>query len=164
MTNPKDIILSQFSTSEFLMTKMTEDLDDKEFFAPSVPGANHAAWIVGHMAVSEDSMIASLTGKEKRHPEVYDLFRGGSMCFADASKYPSRKEIEELFRDCRAHAVASLKASDESKWNDPSPEGWPKDVFPTLGSIWALFGTHPYWHIGQLTVCRVALGKKRVLE
>ena len=163
MPSCKEVILTQMSSSDFVLNKMIADLSDAEFFKPPVAGANHAAWVVGHIAVSEDSMVADLTGRSKRYPKEHELFRGGSTCLADASKYPPRKAIEELLRNCRAHTIEALKAFDEKKWNDPSPEGWPRDVFPTLGSIWALMGAHPFWHIGQLSVCRQAMGKKRVL-
>lgn len=45
----------------------------------------------------------------------------------------------------------------------PPAEGWDKSVFPTMGTMWGLHGTHQFWHLGQLTVCRQVMRKKRVL-
>ena len=164
MTGPKDVLLQQLETSDFLFKQLLNGLSDEECFKPPVPGGNHAAWIVGHIAVSEDSMVADLTGKPKRIPEAtHELFRGGSTCYAGASKYPSRKQIDELYRDARANTVESLRMFDVAKWSDPSPERYPRDLMGTAGAIWGLISTHAFWHIGQLTVCRTAMGKKRVL-
>ena len=164
MPSAKAIIMEQMGMGQFLFDKFTADLSDEEFFKPPVPGANHAGWIVGHIAVSEDSLASGVTGEEKSIPEsIQELFKGGSKCLADAAQYPSRKEIEELYKNTRAHTIEAIKASDESTWDAPSPEGFTKEVFPTVASIWGLIGTHQYWHIGQLTVCRTALGKKHVL-
>ncbi len=164
MASGKDIVAGQLAAGQYLIEKFTADLTDEEFFASPVPGANHAGWILGHIAVSEDSLSAVATGSDKRIPEATQaLFGGQSDCSADRSKYPSRKEIEELYRQTRARTLEALKGFDEEKWDDPSPEGWPKEVFPTLGSMWAMQGTHLFWHIGQITVSRQALKKKRVL-
>ncbi len=159
MSSVKDTLLSQLRTGQFFFEKFTADLSDAEYFRPPVEGGNHAAWIVGHVACSEDSILAQLTGKPKRIPDsTAELFKGGSTCVADASRYPSRKELDELFRNSRGRTIEELTTFDEKKWNDAS--SW--KTFPTLGALWGLQGTHQFWHIGQLTVCRQALKKPRV--
>jgi len=92
-----------------------------------------------------------------------DLFKGGSVSVADPSRYPSRVEIDELFRSGRTYAIKALEAFDEARWDDPSPGDAPAQFFPTLGSLWGMAGTHQFWHIGHLTVCRTAMKKKRIL-
>ena len=164
MGDVKEVVLQQLGSGEYLLGQFTGDLTDGEYFKAPVPGANHAAWIIGHIACSEDSIVAGATGGTKRIPEAtHELFKGGSVCVPEASKYPSRKKIDELLRDTRARTVEALKACDAGKWSDPSPEGWPKEVFPTKGAMWGALAMHQYWHLGQLTVCRSAMKKKRVL-
>ena len=122
------------------------------------------AWLLGHVACSEDSLVAQITGGGKRIPDAtHELFKGGSACVANASKYPSRTQIDELFRNSRANTMETLTKYDDRKWGDPPPPGWDKSLFPTIGAIWALQGTHQFWHLGQLVVCRQAMKKKRVL-
>jgi hypothetical protein len=163
MASPKDVVLSQFELGQYLIEQFTKDLSDKEYFHVPAKGANHAGWIMGHIAVSEDSLTAAITGKEKSVPDATaELFKGGSSCVADASKYPSRKEIEAMFQECRSRTVEALKAFDDGRWNEASPEAYQK-WFPTLGVMWALQGSHQYWHIGQLTVCRQSMNKPRAL-
>jgi len=164
MASAKNVVLQQLGSSDFVLMQMLTDLSDEEYFKPPVKNGNHAAWIVGHIAVSEDSMTADLTGRPKRIDEAtHALFKSGSTCHADASKYPPRKRLDELYRHSRAHAVEALKMYDESKWDSPAPGGYPTELFPTRGSVWGLMANHPFWHIGQLAVCREVLGKKRVL-
>ena len=164
MASPKDTIKFQLGTAAALIEKFTADLSDEEYFKAPIPGANHAAWIVGHLAVSADSLAAGACGGKMRFPqEMHDLFNGQSECKADASIYPSRKDIEEMFTNSNAHTIEDLTTFDESKWDDPSPDSMPKDFFPTVGTMWGMVGAHPFWHIGQLTTNRVAMGKPRVL-
>ncbi len=164
MPQAKDVVLTQLGTSEFLITQMTADLSDEEYFKVALPGTNHPAWLVGHVGVSHDRMSSAICGKEtKTDQTTQELFMAGSTCHADASKYPSRSAIDTLYRENQAHAIELLKGFDEGNWDDPSPEGWNKEFFPTLGAMWTLLGSHPFWHVGHLTVCRTALGKKGVL-
>jgi hypothetical protein len=165
MASPKDVVLDQLNMGLFLIEKFTEDLSDAEYFQPPIEGANHAGWILGHLAYSEDWVVSLVTGVDRRIPQSTEkLFKGGSHCLPDASKYPSRSEIDKLFRNSRTNAVEALKAFDEGRWGEPSPEEAPTEFFPTLGSLWAMQSTHQFWHIGHLSVCRTAMKKKRILQ
>lgn len=164
MATAQDVLLQQFQMGQMLIEQFIADLSEKEFFQIPSEGANHPAWILGHIATSEDSMANDILGKPKRLPEsIHELFKKGTTSQADASKYPTRNELVDMFKNSRANAMEALTAFDDSKWNDPSPEGWSDEFFPTNGSIWAVMGTHQFWHIGQLTVCRAALKKKPVM-
>ncbi len=164
MAGPKDVILGQFQFGQMLFDKFTGDLSDADYFRLPMPGTNHVAWVMGHIACTEDWASGLVTGNKQRIPATtHELFNGSSKAVADASLYPSRKDLDELFKGARANTVEVLAAFDETRWDEPSPEGAPKDMIPTLGSLWNLLGVHQFWHIGHITVCRVALGKKPVL-
>jgi len=165
MASAKEVVLQQLRMGQYFHEKFTADLSDAEYFKPPAEGANHAAWLLGHVACSEDSIVSEITGAPKRIPEAtHELFNRGSTCVPDPRKYPSRRQIDELFRNSRANTIEALTKYDDRKWEEPSPEGWDKSMFPTMGAMWALQGTHQFWHIGQLAVCRQAMKKKRVLS
>ena len=165
MASAKEVVLQQLRSGQYFYEKFTADLSDPEYFKPPAEGANHAAWLLGHVACSEDSLAAQITGGAKRIPEAtHELFKSGSTCVANPSKYPSRRQIDELFRNSRANTIEALTKYDDRKWEEPSPQGWDKSVFPTMGAMWALQGTHQFWHIGQLAVCRQAMKKKPALS
>ncbi len=164
MASPKDVVLEQFQLGQKLIEMMTADLDDAEYFKAAIDGTNHIGWILCHIACSEDTSVPPIMGASPRIAQsTHDLVKSGSPCITDASKYPPRKEIDELFRNTRAATIEALAAFDEGRWADPSPDSLPKEFFPTLGSLWAMHATHQFWHIGHITVCRVAMGKKPVL-
>jgi len=165
MADPREVVLQQLKTGQMLMEKLTADLTDAEYFVPAVGGTNHVGWILGHLGQTEDWMIYMMTGAPRNVSEDHQkLFGGASECIADAAVYPSRKTLDEMFRDNRARAREALQNFDISHWDDPAPEGdLPKEFFPNLGSIWGMMGAHQFWHIGQITTCRKAMNKKRVL-
>jgi hypothetical protein len=162
MISPKEIIRHQLDTGLQLIELCTRDLNDEEYFTPVLAGGNHAAWVTGHLAVSEDTLLAVILGQAPAIAEnLRGLFARGSECFADASRYPPRAEIEGLFRDVRPRTLEHLASFDESRWNDASPESLDRHLLPTLGTIWSLIAAHPWWHVGQLTYNRKALNKPR---
>ncbi len=164
MAGAKDVIHQQLQNGQQLIQMYTGDLSDEEYFKAAAPRTNHPAWILGHIATSEDSLVSMLTGQLKRFSEAtHELFGGSSTCVPDAAQYPSRKELDEMFRNAREYTVEALQMYDESKWANPAPEGLPKEFFSTAGSVWGLIGFHQFWHIGQLTTCRQAMNKKRML-
>lgn len=161
MAGPRDVIVGQLQSGQQLIDMLTKDLSDGEMFKAAAPGTNHPAWLVGHIAVSEDWMLTKLAGAPPRHPQaLHDLFKGGKPCTPEAAKYPPRKEIMELFVNQRATSIEAIKLFDEHRWQERFADAKPTDFFPTFGALWALMGTHQYWHIGQLATCRAALGKK----
>lgn len=165
MISPKDVIADQLQRSAYLFQTFTQDFTDAEYFLPAVAGSNHAAWILGHIACAEDWGRWLLTGSAKQINESpHALFKGGSTCVADAAKYPSRLAVDALFQESRARLVEALGTFDPGRWEEPTPEHGPRKQFATLGALWALMGFHPFWHIGQLTTCRVALKKKAMLS
>ncbi len=164
MVSPKVVIGHQFQGSRLLIEKFTADLTDAEYYAVPVPGGNHAAWILGHIAATEDYLTNKLAGQTLRlAPEIHTLFNGRSTCRPDAGLYPKRDEIDRMFKEVRAASMQILEQFDDRRWSEPSPEGVPQALAPTVGAAWALSGTHPFWHIGQLTVNRTALHKPRVI-
>ena len=68
-----------------------------------------------------------------------------------------------MFRNARDHTVEILNAFDDRKWDDPAPEGVPRELFPTMGAVWGMQATHQFWHIGHITACRAAMKKKPAL-
>ncbi|MBI4716499.1 MAG: DinB family protein [Planctomycetes bacterium] len=164
MSGPKDVIRGQLELGQQLINMMTKDLSDAEYFKPAAPNTNHAGWLLGHIACSEDWGMSLLCGSGMRCPkEMHDIFRGGTKCVPDASRYPARTKIDEMFRDTRAAMLELLRGYDEGRWENPSPESAPRQLLPTMGAIWGLMGSHQFWHIGQLATCRSVLGKKPVL-
>lgn len=163
MAGVKDVLIDQFRVGSMLIEQFTADLTDEEYFVAPMDGANHTGWVLGHIATIEDQAVGRLTGTAPRIPQATaGLFAPGSTCVPGAELYPGRAELDEMFRSARSHAVEAIKAFDESRWDDPAPEGSPA-IFATVGVYWAVQGAHQFWHIGQLAACRVALNKPRTI-
>jgi len=165
MSYVKDVVLGQLQRGQAVIEMLARDLSEREYFRVPIKGANHIGWVLGHIACTEDRAVAALTGKSQRiRQTTHELFKSGSTCVAHASRYPTRGKIDELFITTRARTVEALMNFDLVKWGDPSPDAMREAFFPTMGSVWGTQATHQLWHIGQITVCRVAMQKPRVFE
>ena len=163
MSYVKGVVLGQLQSGQAAIEMLTKDLSDREYFRVPIKGANHIGWVLGHVACTEDWAMAAVTGSSQRIPQTtHGLFKSGSTCVAHASRYPTRTQIDELFKTARARTAEALMNFELTKWDDPSPDAVPKAFFPTMGSVWAKQVTHQFWHIGQMAVCRVAMQKPRV--
>ena len=165
MIGARDVILQQLHTGTFLIQKFTNDLLDEEYFIAPTTGGNHTAWNLGHVACVEDSIVSSLCSRQPQLPKaVRDLFARGTSCSSDATRYPSRAEIDSLFSETRERTVYAVEELRDALWNDPAPPSFPREIFPTRGAAWSALGTHQFWHLGEVAVCRTALRKDRVLQ
>ena len=58
---------------------MLADIPHDQWCLQSIPGANHAMWIAGHVTVNDDFFLSRLAGRETRCPEGWPaLFGAGS--------------------------------------------------------------------------------------
>ena len=131
MAGPKDVILAQFANAEQLMQWFTSDLSDAEYFKPPVPrrqsrGLDHRTRRV---------FRGFDRGRHHRQGDVHPCgdprdIQGGEDCLPDAARYPSRKQVDELLRDSRAHTREAIRDFDDKRWNDPLRRDGPRSFFP----------------------------------
>jgi hypothetical protein len=158
---PKQIALSQLTAVDFLFDKFLQDMSDDDCRYQPGDGCNHANWILCHLAVSEDSICAKMGGTEKRLSEdLHKRYAGGSTCTSDDGM--TKAEAWKLYNDTRKRTVEFINSFPESRYDEKAPDGFPP-IMPTMGSLVALLGMHPYWHFGQLTVNRKLLKKPNLL-
>lgn len=120
--------------------------------------ANHALWIVGHLACTDDFFLRTLAGQERGIPESWDgLFGMGSEPSDDAKDYPRMDEVRAAMADRRAALRTWLATLDEKQLAAPLPaelEGFAPDYAALMGAMAA----HEGMHAGQLTVIRRCAG------
>lgn len=135
------------------------DLPDERIAEQPVPGVNHPAWILGHLAYSADAAM-SLFGAEKTlGPEWERQFGRGSKLTAVRGDYPARdkliRALDERFEQARQ--VAAKATTEQTSRRTPNPMF--KDVLPTVGDLYAFILTgHLGLHLGQLSTWRRMIG------
>ena len=126
----------------------------------SVPEANHLAWQLGHLIVSETRLGAMLPGA--RYPELpagfTDQYTKETSRLESTRGYLNKAGYLDLFNQVRKATLAAVSALAETDLDKPNGGPMAK-VAPTLGHLVLLVSNHTLMHGGQAVVVRRKLGK-----
>lgn len=142
---------------------LTADIEDARMSDLPVAGANHPAWVLGHLAVCTD-YAAKLVGLPRACPaEWHKLFGPGSRAVADRAAYPGKNELLSALAAGHERVSAGVANADPEAMRQPQNLIF-QQHFPTIGDMVAhLMTTHPCTHLGQLSAWRRFNGMPAVL-
>ncbi len=137
--------------------KLIEDIpQDKLTFQP-IPKTNHALWILGHCAVSDESFPKAVGSQITILDASWgELFGMGSTPIDDPRKYPSLDEITTGMERAREALLEWFGSMDEAALLSPLPDDW-KTFGPNFGGLMNTIAWHEGIHTGQLSAIRRAL-------
>src|SRR4051794_800099 len=160
---PNDLIAGGHRMARQLLHRMVDDLSPAEFRHQPVPGANSAAWIVGHLALTLRRTAERLGAADVPavDPDLAAKFATTKQPAGVQADLGDPAELLRLFDVCVdkvAEAVQRLSAADL----DAPPQL--RGPFATTHGEAVLFGTmHIAMHVGQLSTIRRSLGKPPVV-
>lgn len=142
---------------------LTSDIDDARMIDLPAAGANHPAWILGHLAICTD-YAAKLVGLPRGCPAAWHkLFGPGSAATADRALYPSKSDLMNALAAGHERVTAGVAAADANAMRQPQNLIF-QQHFPTVADMLAhLMTTHPCVHLGQLSAWRRFYGLPGVL-
>lgn len=157
-----------------LVTRFCAGFDDsnRTSQAPGLP--NHAAWTLGHLALTMHRFAERFDGQPlpasdfitgdgtSGTTERYDT---ESVCFGstpinDPAKYPSMERAERVFASAIERLAAALESLSDERFDEEQP--WGSGRF-TVQDLAVRVAFHNGTHAGQLTDLRRALGLPRVI-
>jgi DinB superfamily len=145
---------------------LLEGVGDDDWFRMPSEGVTHIAWQVGHLAIAEYRlMLAQVRGTrpddERFIPASYvKLFGRGSTPSADASAYPSPRELRDVLDEVHQHALAELSSFPHQRLDLP-PEREHRLCKTKLDCLeWC--ARHEMLHAGQIGLLKRLLGKQPV--
>ncbi len=95
------------------------------------PGANHAAWQIGHLIKSEANVINAIRPESVSLPADFpSRFTKETAKVDDAAAFPSKAELLELFA-VRAPLVEWVLAMTEEEGRRPRAHAEPRRRWPT---------------------------------
>jgi hypothetical protein len=138
---------------------LVDELDDARLCEQPVPGVNHPAWILGHLAYSGDGAVGVLGGQKTLTPDWTKKFGAGSKPSTIRADYPSKAELLRVLEERFATARELAAAAPSEKVALPNPNMRLKDKLPTVRDAVAfLFTGHFALHLGQLATWRRLIG------
>ena len=160
---PNDLLASGIRMSTAMVHRLVDDLTPAEFIHQPAPGANCAAWIVGHLATTMNRALGRLGVEEApRIPE--DVAAKFQMTKQPAGKQDGLgdpKDLIGLLDDQATRLQAALRSlTDEALAGEPEVK--PPGV-KTRGEMLLFLSLHSAAHAGQLSTIRRSLGKPPLL-
>src|SRR3954451_17270379 len=143
------------------MLKMTlGDFSDADMLVRPVPGANHAAWQLGHLAAAEGNLINMCApGAVPTAPEAFaKRFTKETASVDDPAVFLNKAELLAAMEKSRAATVQWVKGMSQADLETPTPEKFHRFA-ATLGHLALVCGNHATMHLGQFQVIRRKLGK-----
>jgi len=161
MTTP-DTLAASYRMAGQLVRRMTHDLTADDFRHQPVPGANSAAWVVGHLAVTLWRTADRLGAPDLAPlpPGLLDAFTQTGKPAGDQSALGDPAALMALFDTCLANVIAAVPNIPAAKLTEPATR---PGTATTFGEG-VLFGSlHIAMHTGQLSLVRRSLGKPPVV-
>jgi hypothetical protein len=158
--NAKDAIKTALTSTQRLLAWYVSDLSDADLLVRPVPQANHIAWQLGHLIVTEYKTKDLLPGAS--FPELPAGFAEQHTSQTARAEPPTgfatKAQYLDLFNKVRGASLATLERMAEADLDKPV-QGRMAQIAPTLGALLLLGGTHTMMHTGQFSVVRRKLGK-----
>ena len=161
----KELIVTALNQSYGLVMPLLEDLKTAPLVAPTSDGGNHAHWVLGHLTVSDGQFLSMMRGTPNPFKEFGPLFGGGSTPEPQGNGYPAYDELLAKLAELRGETMKWIESLSEADLDQPSrdvPPGF-EAFFGTWRQCLLMQAMHWMNHRGQLTDCRRAAGRERLM-
>jgi hypothetical protein len=139
---------------------LISDIADEQMAEQPLPGVNHPAWVLGHLAFSAE-LAGQLLGAAVELPETWKaLFGPGSKPSAVRADYPPKEELWRAVEQGFERVRRRVEAATPEQLARPSTNPALKDALPTVQDMVAFLLTgHLGTHLGQLATWRRMIGR-----
>ena len=158
----RDLSLDRLAWARTFTEALAASLTDDQLVHRAGGKGNHAMWVLGHIATTEDFFLSLFSGQPRRLESWDAIFGGGSEPKNALADYPPRAKVEQEFRDARARLVAWWTKASESELTKPIDGDMAKFAPDALSTI-VSEAAHEFFHAGQIASCRAALGLPRLM-
>ncbi len=155
---PVDVIAFALRQSRTMIHRFVDDLKPGEFEHQPCDGANCAAWVLGHLALTDRRQLGWLGATDLPTLPVgfEERFVTTREKAVNQSGFGDPAELLRLFDTHRDALLAFLPLVSAGKLAEPLPV--PRPLFSTVGEAALFMALHVAMHTGQLSVIRRSLG------
>jgi hypothetical protein len=153
-----DIIVHSLTVSHIVLQRYTADLTPAEYLHRPTPKANCAAWVIGHLTLSERGALKALDAALPELPDGYEhRFSQAEGC-PQAEEFGDVTGLMALFNEHRTRLIGAVKRATGEQLAKPLEKPRPP-IFTTAGDLANFMAVHSAMHAGQLTMIRRSLGR-----
>jgi DinB superfamily len=159
--NTREAIRLNIDCAHMICQGYLADLTDAELLVRPVPGANHIAWQLGHLLVSERNMVEDVCpGSMPALPAGFAEKYTSETASLDApTAFHTKSVYMDLYERLRSGTLQALEKLTDADLDKPVPEKM-REYVKSVGDLFSLQGTHWVMHGGQWAIVRRKLGRK----
>src|SRR5438552_967878 len=159
MSSANDVLAHSLSVSKGMLHRFVDDLSPQEFLHRPTPQANCVAWLIGHLTLSERSLLGRLGVPANRLPELPSGFEhrfSREEGCPQASEFGETSMLMPLFDKHRDLVIAQVRTADAKQLDTPLEKPFPP-MFTTVMELAAFLSHHASMHAGQISMIRRSL-------
>ena len=150
-------VLNSYRLHLDFLQRLVADLSIEDMVVQPKSVPNHAAWTIGHLVHSSQTIGGQLGLSPWLLEEWGERFGTASLPIANVEAYPGKQILLNALEDGHARISQRLHEMDETELSAPLPDLRYRDQFPTIGhAVIHILAGHTALHVGQLTIWRRA--------
>ena len=158
MSSSNDMIVHALRDSMLLLKRFCEDLKPDEYLHRPTEKANCTAWVIGHLALSDRSVLERLGVKDLPElPEGFQKRFSRDAGCPEAAEFGDVAQVMAVFEQHRNALIATVQRAPHEMLDKPTEK--PHPMFATLGELVNFMALHTSMHAGQITTIRRSLGR-----
>src|SRR5688500_12013733 len=119
MPTPNDAITYALATSQAMLKRYVEDLSSQEYLHRPAPKANCAAWLVGHLTLTDRRALVAFGGEPPDLPDGFEHRFSRKEGCPQAEEFGDVSVLVPLFDRHRGRLIAAVKAAPPGKLDEP---------------------------------------------
>ncbi|MBX3441413.1 MAG: DinB family protein [Planctomyces sp.] len=157
--SPAHPIVYSLNLSRGMLHMFVDDLTPEEWLHRPCPGANCAAWIVGHLVVVEGMFHKRFGAESPPLPEGFEAVFARDEVAPARAEYGDVTALMPLFDAARDVTIAAVSAMTPERLAEPLTH----QRFSNIGEAAAFCSLHGTMHAGQISLIRRSLGRPPVV-
>lgn len=140
---------------------LVKDVAPEDFCRQPLPGMNHPAWIIGHLAVAADGH-SYYAGGQPQLRQYRDTLGFNSTPSPDPADYPPKDELLTMWHAANERFIAAVLSADPQLLEKPTQGPLQEPLPNTRDFLTFSMTSHTSLHLGQLSAWRRADGRPRL--
>lgn len=158
------IAVERMENSRGFLLRLLESLPDDHLTTRAGAAGNHALWVMGHIAQSDDAVVSAFTSEPGCLPDGHSkLFAAKTSLSDKAADYPSRAELVLRMTKSRDRVVGWITSLNDQSALQPSPEHLAAFAPNPIAAAHGI-SQHEFMHAGQIVTVRASLRLKPVCQ
>ncbi len=158
MIDHKQLLADSIRSASGVTAMHVGDFSEADMVVRPCDKSNHAAWHLGHMAVSTANLFNMVSPGCMPDPSSADKERYSGKGAHLNDGFPPKEQLLQRIAQANDAVVAFMQKLPDAQWSTPTPQ--PLQGFAkTVGHLIYVQVPHLNMHVGQLQVIRRTLGK-----